>query len=112
MASAPAPPRSLTRHPEFRRLWVGDGLGQLGAQLTGLALPVYAVAHLEATPGKMGALTAAESAAFLLIGLPAGAWVDRMRKRRTLIAADVARAGVLAVVVAAALGGHASMALL
>lgn len=104
--------RSLVHHPDFRRLWTGDALGQLGAQLTFLALPVYAVTHLAATEWQMGLLTAAESAAFLLIGLPAGAWVDRMRKRRTLIVADLVRAAVLAVVVVAAFTDHASMPLL
>ena len=56
----------------------------------------------------MGVLTAAEYAAFLVIGLPAGAWVDRMRKRRVLIVADLVRAAVLAVVVVTAATGHAS----
>ncbi|OCI31337.1 MFS transporter [Oerskovia enterophila] len=59
-----------------------------------------------------GALNAAETAAFLLLSLPAGAWVDRMRKRRVLVAADLARAAILSVVVVAALTGNASMALL
>ena len=104
--------RSLIHHADFRRLWTGDAFGQLGAQLTGLALPVYAVQHLAATEWQMGALTAAETAAFLVIGLPAGAWVDRMRKRRVLIVSDLVRAAVLAVVVAAALTGNASMWLL
>lgn len=105
-------PRSLVHHPDFRRLWVGDALGQLGAQLTAFALPVYAVTHLAATEWEMGALTAAETAAFLVIGLPAGAWVDRMRKRGTLVVADLVRALTLAVVVVAALSGNASMPLL
>ena len=104
--------RSLAFHRDFRQLWVGDAFGQFGAQLTFLALPVYAVSHLQATEWQMGALTAAETAAFLIIGLPAGAWVDRMRKRRTLIVADLVRAAVLAVVVAAALTGNGSMPLL
>jgi Na+/melibiose symporter-like transporter len=104
--------RSLAFHRNFRQLWIGDSLGQLGAQLTGLALPVYAVTHLHATEWQMGALNAAETAAFLVIGLPAGAWVDRLRKRRVLIVADVVRAAVLAVVVAAAVTGTASMPLL
>lgn len=107
-----APRRSLAFHRNFRQLWIGDALGQFGAQLTGLALPVYAVTHLDATEWQMGALNAAETTAFLVIGLPAGAWVDRMRKRRTLIVADLVRAAVLAAVVAAALTGHASMTLL
>ncbi|KGM14001.1 MFS transporter [Cellulomonas bogoriensis] len=109
----PAPrPRSLLRHRDFRRLWAGDAFGQLGAGLTGLVLPVYAVQHLHADEWQMGALTAAETAAFLLIGLPAGAWVDRMRRRQVLITADLVRAAVLAVVVALALSGQASMTLL
>ena len=86
--------------------------GQLGAQLTALALPIFAVQHLAATEWEMGVLTAAEYAAFLVIGLPAGAWVDRMRKRRVLIVADLVRAAVLAVVVVTAITGHASVPLL
>lgn len=107
-----APAGSLARHPDFRRLWTGDALGQLGAQLTVFALPVYAVSHLRATEWQMGALTAAETAAFLAIGLPAGAWVDRMRQRRTLIVADLVRATVLVAVVVAGLAGAASIPLL
>lgn len=104
--------RSLAFHRNFRQLWVGDAFGQFGAQLTGLVLPVFAVTALDATPWQMGALTAAETAAFLVIGLPAGAWVDRMRKRRTLIVADLVRATALAVVVVAAATGTASIPLL
>src|SRR6478735_11971325 len=110
--STETPTRSLVHHPDFRRLWTGDALGQLGAQLTYLALPVFAVKHLEATEWQMGALTAAETAAFLVIGLPAGAWVDRMRKRRVLIVSDLVRAVVLAVVVIAAFADQATMPLL
>lgn len=114
MTSEPqAPPRrSLVHHADFRRLWVGDAFGQLGAQLTGLALPILAVQTLEATEWQMGALTAAETAAFLVIGLPTGAWVDRMRKRRVLIVADLVRALALGAVVVATLLGHGSMPLL
>lgn len=107
-----SPRRSLVHHPDFRRLWTGDAFGQLGAQLTGLALPVLAVQQLDATEWQMGVLGAAETAAFLVIGLPAGAWIDRMRKRRVLITADLLRALVLAAVVALALLGHASMLVL
>ena len=104
--------RSLIHHPNFRRLWTGDALGQLGAQLTALVLPIFAVQQLAATEWEMGVLNAAEYAAFLLIGLPAGAWVDRMRKRRVLIVADLVRAAVLATVVVTASTGHATVPLL
>lgn len=116
MTGTPVPtgavPRSLLQHRDFRWLWAGDALGQLGAQLTALVLPIYAVDHLRATEWQMGVLTAAETAAFLVIGLPAGAWVDRMRKRRVLVVADLVRAAVLAVVVAAAATDRASIPLL
>ncbi|GEL96514.1 MFS transporter [Cellulomonas terrae] len=104
--------RSLIHHPDFRRLWTGDALGQLGAQLTALVLPIFAVQQLAATEWEMGVLNAAEHAAFLVIGLPAGAWVDRMRKRRVLIVADLVRAAVLATVVVTAATGHATVPLL
>ncbi|GAA1399427.1 MFS transporter [Oerskovia paurometabola] len=110
--STTAPPRSLVHHRDFRHLWGGDALGQLGAQLTGFVLPIFAVSHLHASEWQMGALNAAETAAFLLLSLPAGAWVDRMRKRRVLVTADLARAAILSAVVVAALTGHASMGLL
>ncbi len=104
--------QSLAFHRNFRQLWIGDALGQFGAQLALLALPIFAVAHLDASEAQMGYLTASETAAFFVIGLPAGAWVDRMRKRRTLVVADLVRAAVLAVVVVAGVTGHGSMALL
>ncbi|WP_235518405.1 MFS transporter [Cellulomonas sp. Leaf334] len=104
--------RSLIHHPDFRRLWTGDAFGQLGAQLTALVLPIFAVQQLAATEWEMGVLNAAEYAAFLVIGLPAGAWVDRMRKRRVLVVADLVRAAVLATVVVTAATGHATVPLL
>src|SRR4051794_918907 len=54
-------------------------------------LPVLAVTILHATPFEMGVLTALETAAFLVIGLPAGAWVDRWRRKRVLVVNDLVR---------------------
>ncbi|WP_369141087.1 MFS transporter [Modestobacter versicolor] len=88
--------RSLLRHRDFRQLWAAETVSQVGTQVTLLALPVLAVTVLSATPLQMGVLTALETAAFLLIGLPAGAWVDRWRRRRVLVTADLVRAAALA----------------
>ncbi|WP_207453784.1 MFS transporter [Herbiconiux sp. SYSU D00978] len=82
----------------FRLLWGADGISQFGTQLAGIAIPVIAVELLGAGALELGALEAASSAAFLLVGLPAGAWVDRMLKRRVLIAGDLVRALALAVI--------------
>ncbi|MEU2348635.1 MFS transporter [Modestobacter sp. NPDC049651] len=88
--------RSLWRHRDFGHLWAAETVSQVGTQVTQLALPVLAVGVLAASPMEMGVLTALETAAFLLIGLPAGAWVDRWRRKRVLVIADLVRAGVLA----------------
>ncbi|WP_156178538.1 MFS transporter [Saccharothrix sp. ST-888] len=79
------------RHRDFRFLLSGAAASQLGSQVTLVALPLAAVLVLDASPLQVGLLTAAETAAFLLVGLPAGAWVDRMRKLPVLIRADVVR---------------------
>jgi MFS family permease len=86
---------SLIRHPDFRRLWTGDAISQIGTMITMLALPLLAVKTLHATPFEVGLLTTFETVAFLLVGLPAGAWVDRMRKRSVMIAGDLGRAAAL-----------------
>jgi predicted MFS family arabinose efflux permease len=88
--------RSLLGHRDFRHLWAAETVSQVGTQVTLLALPVVAVTVLAATPLQMGFLTALETAAFLVIGLPAGAWVDRWRRKRVLVTADLIRAVTLA----------------
>ncbi|KHL01624.1 MFS transporter [Sinomonas humi] len=88
----------LTRRPAFVVFWAGQGVSQLGAQLGQLALPVLAVSLLGASEMDLGVLNAASMAAFLVVGLPAGAWVDRWFKRRTMVRADLIRmAAMLAV---------------
>lgn len=107
-ASSP-PSGGLLRLRDFRLLLAGAAAGQVGAQVTLVALPLVAVLELRAPAFQVGLLTAAETAAFLLIGLPAGAWVDRMRKRTLMIRADVVRAAAMASVPLAALGGVLTM---
>ncbi|MET4704797.1 MFS transporter [Frigoribacterium sp. UYMn621] len=86
----------LWRNGPFLRLWTGQTASSVGTQLGGLAIPVLAVSVLQATPFQVGLLGAVQTAAFLVIGLPAGAWVDRWLKRRVMLFADLARAVVLA----------------
>ncbi|WP_153504238.1 MFS transporter [Cumulibacter manganitolerans] len=82
---------TLWRSANFRRFWIGDAVSQLGVEVGVLAIPVIAVTLLHATEQQVGNLTAASLAAFLVVGLPAGALVDRWRKRATMIWANVAR---------------------
>ncbi|MDI3340774.1 MAG: MFS transporter [Sphaerobacter sp.] len=88
----------LWRHPDFIKLWAGETISLLGTQITLLALPLTAVVLLDASPQEMGILTAAETAPFLLIGLLAGVWIDRRRRRPIMMAANVGRALLLGLI--------------
>jgi predicted MFS family arabinose efflux permease len=85
----------LLRDHDFRGLFLSTTVAQFGYQITTLALPLAAVIALDAGEFEVGVLSAMTMIAFLLIGLPAGAWIDRMRRRRVLIVSDVVRAAVL-----------------
>src|SRR5262245_25532423 len=100
----------LLREHDFRQLFIADTISQFGSQISVLALPLVAVLALDASALEVGILAACETVAFLLVGLPAGAWVDRMRRRDVLIVGDVGRALVLASVPLAWWLGVLSMA--
>ena len=100
---------SLWRDRNFLTMWSGQALSQFGAQVVELAIPVLAVLLLHATDAQVGYLNAAATAAFLVVGLPAGAWIDRMRKRHVMIAADGVRALALAVIPLLHLTGRLEM---
>ena len=95
----------LWRRPDFVKLWTSQTISLIGSQVTFLALPLTAVLVLNATPAQMGFLTAAGALPSLLVGLFAGVWVDRRRRRPILIAADLGRAALLLLIPVAALLG-------
>ncbi|MDR7491712.1 MAG: MFS transporter [Armatimonadota bacterium] len=99
----------MWRHGDFMRLWVAQTISVFGSGFTQLALPLIAATTLQATPAQMGILGAAEFAPFLLVGLVAGVWVDRVRRRPVLVAGDVARAALLLTIPAAAVAGALGM---
>jgi MFS family permease len=102
----PGPPEpSLWRDRDFRRFWIGQGVSSIGDEVSALALPLVAVIVLGATATEMGIITALGYLPFLLVGLQAGVWVDRMRRRRILIWADLVQAALLLTVPAAAILG-------
>lgn len=106
---AAAARESLWRHRDFLKLWTAQTISVFGDNFTGLALPIIAAISLQATPGQMGILTAVERAPFLVLGLVAGVWVDRLRRRPMLIAGDVGRALILLSIPLAAVGGRLGM---
>jgi MFS family permease len=96
---------SLLQNRDFVLLWSGQTVSEVGSAVTQLAIPLLAVITLDATTFEVGALAACTQLAFLLIALPAGAWVDRWRRRPVLIWADVGRMAVIgSIPIADALG--------
>lgn len=80
----------LLRNRDFRLLWTGSTTGKYGASVTSVALPLVAVTMLHASTLQVGLLTGATWLPWLLIGLPAGAWVDRLPRRPVMLTADAA----------------------
>ena len=81
----------LTHNVAFMHLWAGQTAAEIGFQVGALATSAIAISLLHASETQIGLLSALQTLAFLLVGLPAGAWVDRWRKRRVMIAANLTR---------------------
>jgi MFS family permease len=86
----------LLRQRNFRLLWIGETVNQLGSAMALIGVPLLAVVFLHATSFEVGVLTAAEYLPWLVIGLPAGAWVDRLPSRPVMIVCDVISAALYA----------------
>jgi MFS family permease len=99
----------LWGRPDFVRLWTAQTVSMFGSEITAVALPLTAVLVLGASPSRMGLLAAADKAPFLLFGLLAGVWVDRLRCRSVMVAADLGRAVLLGSIPVAALLGVLTM---
>ena len=91
----PAHRAGLWRHNDFLSLWGAQTISQFGSQVTFLALPLVAILVLDESTFRVALLTTVEFLPFLFFTLPAGVWVDRLRRRPILIVADLARALVL-----------------
>jgi MFS family permease len=90
------PAHDLLRNATYRRLWTSILISSFGGQITMLALPLTAAVLLHATPSQMGVLTAMELAPFVLLSLPAGVWLDRVRKLPVYVVGE----GLIALILA------------
>ena len=97
---------------DFLKLWIGQTISEIGSRISREGIPYTAVMLLHASPLQMGILSAAGGFAALFAATPAGVIADRFRRKPILIAADLARAALLAVIPLAALNGNLAMPLL
>lgn len=84
--------QNLFANRDYLRLWCAATVSNFGSMLSAVALPFVAVIWLDATPADMAGLAAAALLPGVALGLFAGAFIDRLRRRPVLIATDVARA--------------------
>src|ERR1700761_1318843 len=96
----------------FSKLWAGQTISEVCSRITREGLPLTALLTLNASARQMGLLSAVSSASVLAFGLGAGLIVDRSRKRPVMIASDLGRAGLLALIPFAAYKHALSMTLL
>ncbi|MER5962836.1 MFS transporter [Streptomyces sp. NPDC002057] len=92
----------LLRQRDFRLLWAGETTSRFGSNITGVAMPLVAVVTLDASTFWVSALAAAAWLPWLLLGLPAGAWVDRLARKPLMVACNLGSLLLLLSVPAAA----------
>ncbi|HEX7491922.1 MAG TPA: MFS transporter, partial [Candidatus Limnocylindrales bacterium] len=94
-----APPRiSLWRRPDYVKIWTAATISLLGSQVSLIAIPFIAAVVLHASAFQVAMMGMFEMLPFILFALPAGAWLDRVRRRPVLIAGDFGRALTLATI--------------
>ncbi len=97
-----SPSGALWKHADFMRLWAAQSISSFGARIARDGIPLAAVLTIHAPPSELGILAAALMAPNVVVGLFAGGYIDRARKRRVMIASDLARALLLATIPLAA----------
>ena len=95
----------LWRHPDFLKLWAGHTVSLAGSLISRFALPLVAILSLNASPGEVALIRMADIIPGVVLGLVAGVWVDRVRRRPLMIWADIGRAVLLAWIPLAAIFG-------
>src|SRR6266542_221446 len=86
----------LWRHPEFVKLWAGETISVFGSLIGRTALHFTAILVLDARPFEIATLLATGIVPELIFAPFVGVWVDRLRRRPIMIAADLGRAALLA----------------
>ncbi len=89
---------SLWRNADFVKLWVASTISLFGSQVSGIAIPAIAIITLGVSPFEAALLGFFDMLPFILFTLPAGVWVDRLRRRPILISGDLGRAIALATI--------------
>src|SRR5260370_2370139 len=86
-----APPASLWHHRGLVLVWTGDIDSKIGSQVSLIAFP-WLILAVTGSPAQAGLIAAMRTLAYILFGLPAGALIDRWKRKRVMILCDTGRA--------------------
>jgi MFS family permease len=93
---------------DFKKFWFGQTISNLGSSFTQWAVPLL-IFQLTHSAVYLGIATAATFLPYLLFGLPIGAWMDRIDRKRAMIALDAFNAIVILSIPLVAQLGHLSV---
>ena len=93
-ATSPEDVAPLRKNRNFRLLWIGQVLSDIGSQVGGIAYPLLVLA-LTGSAVTAGLVATIASLAAFVVRLPAGSLVDRVDRRRVMVVCDAVRAAVL-----------------
>ena len=99
----PLPPGKLRHRPAFVRFWTAATLSDFGSAITALALQTLVLRDLGGSTTDVGLVNGARWLAYPVVGLVAGLWIDRLRRRPVLVVTDLGRGVLLATICALAL---------
>jgi hypothetical protein len=108
----PEPAGGVLGNRDFVKLWAGETVSQIGTQVTVFALPLVAILTLNATVLEVGILNALRFVPVIVVGLFAGVWLDRRRRRPVLVACSLSNAVLIGLVPLASAVGLLSLGLL
>jgi MFS family permease len=108
-SAAARAPRPLWRNPNYLLLWGGQAISSIGTQASQLALPLLILAAT-GSPVRAGILGGLRGLAYIVVGLPAGALVDRWNRKLVMVLCDSGRALALGSIPLALLIGHLTVA--
>ena len=88
----------MPKEAEFGRYWTGAAISSFGGAVTAVAMPVLVIQYLNASAVEVGLVNAAQLIPYAVLGLLAGAYVDRWRRKPVLVWSSVGRAVALGLV--------------
>jgi predicted MFS family arabinose efflux permease len=99
---------SVLRHRDFRLLFYGQAASNFGSNAVAVAMAIY-ITRRTGSPSDLGLILAAQTVPFVLMLLFGGVWADRLPRHRVMVASDVVRAAIHALLAVLILTGSAQV---